>query len=113
MSLSLELCKQLKVAGFPQEDRLDPEGCSTIDINEIEEVGSGKYTPSYAQPNSDELLAQIQAEWPMQRIIADITTWGEDKVITYDSWDATECGPGPSGASLAEALANLYIALRE
>ena len=119
MSLSLELCKRLQAARYPQNLELVDDdmyfwsvGANSRTVIRAAECESDEYE-YYARPNSDELIAQIQAEWPMRRIIADITTWGEDKVITYDSWDITECGPGPSGASLAEALANLYIALSE
>ena len=121
MSLSLELCKELKAAGFPQGTFAARDAWSWL--GDIWLLVSG-YMPDnpdrvdeYACPNSDELIAQIQAEWPNCVGFHCFTS-------CWDWWAAFELEvqkepqeivelQGGGTPHLAEALARLYIALRE
>ena len=121
MSLSLELCKQLKAAGFPQGEHTTMWIGDTNYCCDFMHAMTNKPYPGskcsmremnmVACPNSDELIAQIQAEWPDIEYLCDNpdterNTWEIDYTVDVDDdWHLAE------GATLAESLANLYIAL--
>jgi len=116
MSLSLELCKELKAAGFPQGTFAARDAWSWLgDIGDIWLLVSG-YMPDnpdrvdeYACPNSDELIAQIQAEWPA------IMDFNYALIVQREDvrwWVALRGYTTMKAATLAEALARLYIALK-
>ena len=124
MSLSLELCRELKAAGAPQDKTewiwiIFPD--PPIGTGGARQVLRANWdfrqgNEWVADWNSDELIAQIQAEWPDTGIClvgpnthlkpeklwhAETCEWEGDETI--DAW-----APSP-----AEALARLYIALME
>ena len=111
MSLSIELYHQLYKAGFPQEP------CERFWIavdrgTALGNVYDRTHQPVACEcPNSDELIAQIQAEWLDIEYLCDNpdterNTWEIDYTVDVDDdWHLAE------GATLAESLANLYIAL--
>jgi len=122
--LDLDTCKRLKAAGLPQSaafayfEGWNEEGPLPTD---------GTALPvAVACPNSDELIAQIQAEFP-----PDIAPYLAVSLFLGGRWQAVHHAHGrkpPSyyphrivpgyltksdGTSLVAALANLYIALKE
>ena len=114
--LSLELCQQLKAAGFPQDDS---DYFRFADDTLMVARESGKRYPrgphQLACPNSDELIAAIQAEWP-----DDLIEFGYLYESPSKGWAVSCCNKHnelrqvqAEGATLTEALANLYIALKE
>ena len=121
MSLSLELCRELKAAGAPQDKT---EWIWIIFPDPPIGTGGARHVLGanwdfrrgnewVADWNSDELIAQIQAEGlDVEDIDCPIFGWhGEWAFSDYD----TDCMTPPElarGKNLAEALARLYIALK-
>ena len=134
MSLSLELCKQLKAAGLPQGDLRGGgrngsqmiigsplnDGDSPCYINREHAVCEGFILEGnewYACYNSDELIAQIHAEWPNCVGFHCFTScwdwWAAFELeVQRKPQEIVELQEGGT-PHLAEALANLYIALKE
>ena len=121
MILSLELCKELKAAGAPQDKTewiwiIFPD--PPIGTGGARQVLGANWdfrrgNEWVADWNSDELIAQIQAEkLSSEDINGPIFGWqGGWQIYNYDTDDVSPqtlaCGD-----TLAEALARLYIALK-
>jgi len=88
--ITLELAKRLKAAGYPQDDPL---------IGIIP-----KRMWRYNQPNSDELLAEIQRRWPEKSLTVQCDTAHDEY-----SWFAKYGCVFVWESTLLEALAELYI----
>jgi len=117
MSLSIELCHQLYKAGFPQEP------CERFWIavdrgTALGNVYDRTHQPVACEcPNSDELIEQIQAEWPNCVGFHCFTScwdwWAAFELeVQRKPQEIVELQEGGT-PHLAEALANLYIALKE
>jgi len=124
MSLSLELCQRLKAAGLPQgvsdyvwmSDHPEAECVSRSDACVLMGycIDSPELIDDY---NSDELIAQIHAEWPNCVGFHCFTScwdwWAAFELeVQRKPQEIVELQEGGT-PHLAEALANLYIALKE
>ena len=108
--LSLELCKRLKAAGFPQMDKSYVMAARSNDGglwigDECDSEGD------YACPNSDELIAQIEAEFPGELDCIEICM-GDGWYINTPFLKRHKIYIG-NRKTITEALARLYIALSE
>jgi len=127
MSLSLELCQQLKAAGFPQGEHTTMWIGDTNYCCDFMHAMTNKPYPGskcsmremnmVARPNSDELIAQIQAEWPNCVGFHCFTScwdwWAAFELeVQRKPQEIVELQEGGT-PHLAEALARLYIALKE
>lgn len=116
--LSYEMCVALKGAGFPQP--ADDSGWWIRSDGKIDSVPIAH--DDVACPNSDDLLAALQAEWPEHAIkVACRPSVGENVDQSDPGAQAYVYVPGESdklqrteyGDRPVTALANLYIALKE
>lgn len=128
--LSLEMCKRLKAAGFPIEacdEHLDTRCYHGVVGAETQLVRVSKqYSLPYCHagkdalpsPNSDELIVEIERVCDTSSRAFDCLKHEGDETLSgnwEEWWQAeTKCGKAIGRAnSPAEALAELYIALKE
>lgn len=114
MTLSYEQCLGLKGAGFPQDEQCDrfwvvdeplyTKGEDTPDLHGGSQ-DRREWISSAECPNSDEIIAAIQARWPVGYFYA------IRQHAARAEWSAEFRGRVGTGPTPAEALAALWLAL--